>query len=311
MVNLEWYRTFKAIYQQGTLTKAAEKLMISQPNASIQLASLETYIGHPLFTRQPRKMIPTDYGIQLYTQIVDSIDNLERVELELKKSSIKKKPTIRLGIPSEIFQSYLVENIHHLHCDLIIEYGLASDFIEKLKNQTLDIAFITKQNVETDDLFYEYLFTEQFMIVCNNEQDTTEIEKLLQENDLKSAEKWLKEQYWYAYDSKLSIIRRFWKSNFFKRPILKPKAIIPSFNAILKGMTSAGGFAAVSDIIAGKQITNKEIKIVWKGIIPSSNNLFLAYDKAKTDPYLVQEVYDLIKTSIEPYLSKPNTPIKE
>ena len=302
MVNLEWYRTFKAIYQQGTLTKAAEKLMISQPNASIQLSSLETYIGHPLFIRQPRKMTPTDYGKQLYTQIVDSIDNLERVEVELKKSNLKKKPTIKFGVPSEVFYSYLVENIHGLHCDIIIEYGLANELIEKLKNGTLDIAFITKQNTDIDHLFYEYMYTEQFMLVCNNNQDTSEVDSFLKENDLKNAEKWLKNQYWYAYDSNLSIIRRFWKSNFFKRPIIKPKAIIPSYNAILKAMTHSGGFAAVSDIIAGKQIANKEVKIVWKGIVPSSNNLFLAYDKAKLDANIATEILEFIKASIDPYI---------
>ena len=31
MVNLEWFRTFKAIYETGTLTGAAESLYISQP----------------------------------------------------------------------------------------------------------------------------------------------------------------------------------------------------------------------------------------------------------------------------------------
>jgi DNA-binding transcriptional LysR family regulator len=31
MVNLEWYRTFKAIYKTGTLTEAADTLFISQP----------------------------------------------------------------------------------------------------------------------------------------------------------------------------------------------------------------------------------------------------------------------------------------
>jgi Transcriptional regulator len=45
MVNLEWYRTFKAIYEQGTLTGAAEILLITQPGVSQQLTALETYMG--------------------------------------------------------------------------------------------------------------------------------------------------------------------------------------------------------------------------------------------------------------------------
>ncbi|HCU46755.1 MAG TPA: LysR family transcriptional regulator, partial [Sphingobacterium sp.] len=46
MVNLEWCRTFKAIYKTGTLTGAAEILFISQPGVSLHLSSLETYVGN-------------------------------------------------------------------------------------------------------------------------------------------------------------------------------------------------------------------------------------------------------------------------
>lgn len=55
MVNLEWYRTFVAIYQCGNLTKAAQDLSISQPNVSVHLASLEQYVGNKLFDRMPGK----------------------------------------------------------------------------------------------------------------------------------------------------------------------------------------------------------------------------------------------------------------
>lgn len=49
--NLEWYRTFKAIYEKGTLTAAAESLFISQPGVSLHLSSLESYMGVKLFDR--------------------------------------------------------------------------------------------------------------------------------------------------------------------------------------------------------------------------------------------------------------------
>ena len=58
MVNLEWYRTFKAVYKTGTLTSAAEELFISQPGVSLHLSSLENYVGYKLFDRTGRKMVP-------------------------------------------------------------------------------------------------------------------------------------------------------------------------------------------------------------------------------------------------------------
>lgn len=302
MVNLEWYRTFKAIYQHGTLTKAATELMVSQPNVSVQLSSLESYIGHALFIRLPRKMVPTEYGKLLYTQIVESIDNLERVETEFKKSSMRKEPTIRLGVPSELFYSYLSKNVHLIKSHLIVDYGLATNLIAKLRNGELDIAFITKQDKTQDNLTYEYLYSESFMIVCNPSFDTAEIDGYITDNDLSNAEKWLRKQIWFAYDTNLPLIRRFWRSNFLKRPIIKLRAAIPDNISILRAVATDGGFAVSSDLIAGEALKHKQVKIVWKGIVPTTNNLYLAYNQEKMEPHLISEIRNFIKQSMGEYL---------
>lgn len=299
MVNLEWYRTFKAIYQYGTLTKAAQELMISQPNMSIQLASLENYIGQQLFVRLPRKMMPTEYGKRLYTLIVESIDNLERVEAEFKRTALNKAPNIRFGTPSEVFNNYLAKHLGE-HPDLLlnVEYGLADSLIDKLVDNELDIAIITKQNKQEDTITYEPLFTESFMIVCNPSMNTSDFEHLTQENDLSSIEKWLKEKYWYAYSSDLALIRRFWRENFKKRPILKLQATIPDNNAILKAVGNSDRLAVVSDLIAGKELEDNLIKILWKGITPSTNTLYLAYNKNKVQPQYIERIRTFIKMHI-------------
>jgi len=47
--DLEWFRTFKIIYEVGTMSEAARELGVSQPGVSLQLSALESYIGQPLF----------------------------------------------------------------------------------------------------------------------------------------------------------------------------------------------------------------------------------------------------------------------
>jgi DNA-binding transcriptional LysR family regulator len=78
MVNLEWYRTFKAIYKTGTLTEAADTLFISQPGVSLHLSSLEAYVGYKLFDRTGRRMIPTERGKVLYNAITEPWQNWKR-----------------------------------------------------------------------------------------------------------------------------------------------------------------------------------------------------------------------------------------
>src|SRR3546814_2839895 len=65
MLNLTHLRTLVAVVQEGHLTRAAERLHISQPAASHHLRSLEQQFGLPLFTRTPRGVVPTAAGLQI------------------------------------------------------------------------------------------------------------------------------------------------------------------------------------------------------------------------------------------------------
>lgn len=295
MVNLEWYRTFKAIYQYGTLTRASQELMVSQPNMSIQLASLESYIGKPLFVRMPRKMMPTEYGKQLYTQIVESIDNLERVEAEFKRTVISKIPNIRFGTPAELFRNFLAEHIANRDdLNITVEYGLADDLITKLVENSLDIAVITKPKKAEDNLTYESLFSESFFIVCNVNLDTSEFDECLIAGNMPEAEKWLKSKRWYAYEGNLPLIRRFWKENFKKRPLLNLRGVIPDQDAILKAVASSDCLAVSSNLIANTALKKEEVKILWEGVVETNNTLYIAYNKDKIQPLYVKMIKNFI-----------------
>jgi hypothetical protein len=52
-------RTFLDAYRAGSLTRAAQRLGITQPAASAHIASLETMLGKPLFVRKARGVAPT------------------------------------------------------------------------------------------------------------------------------------------------------------------------------------------------------------------------------------------------------------
>lgn len=246
-------------------------------------------------------MMPTEYGKQLYTQIVESIDNLERVETEFKRTVLSKIPCIRFGTPSELFNNYLAEQIgKNFDLNLSLEYGLADGLTEKLINNELDVAIITRQSKSEDILTYEPLFIESFMIVCNTDFNTAEFDDYIKGGDTASTEKWLKSQKWYAYSSDLALIRRFWRENFKKRPILKLDATIPDNDAILKAVGNSDRLAVSSDLIAGKHLEKGRIRILWKGNNPATNTLYLAYNKNKLQPQYIETMRTFITTYIKP-----------
>lgn len=295
MVNLEWYRTFKAIYQNGNLTRAAEELLISQPNVSIQLASLESYVGHKLFNRLPRKLVPTPYGEILYTQIVGAIENLENVEIEFRKSALERQKSIRIGSPLEYAQNILLDKLGNSEYNISFTFDIAKSLISKLENKEIDFAIAT-QKIEKEGLTYIPLVTENFMIIAHSSLDTTELEEHIKNQAWDSAEKWLLQQRWIVYDSKLSILRRFWREKFDKRPLIKPHFVIPDFNMIIKAVNMNYGIAVVSDLFIDNNLKDQqEVKKIWEGSDEISNQLWIAYSSNYLDESIIKDIKALAK----------------
>ncbi|HEY8894828.1 MAG TPA: LysR family transcriptional regulator, partial [Niastella sp.] len=118
MLNLEWFRTFKAVYETGNLSIAAQSLFISQPGVSVHLNSLEAYTGYRLFERVAKKMVPTERGIILYNSIIDPINKLEVAEELFHRNSRIEKPTIGVGMEQEIFKYALESHMARLPFNL-------------------------------------------------------------------------------------------------------------------------------------------------------------------------------------------------
>ncbi|MBB6501021.1 LysR family transcriptional regulator [Pedobacter cryoconitis] len=293
MVNLEWYRTFKAIYQTGTLTGAAVELLISQPNVSQHLSALEAHIGKQLFERQPRRMVPTDYGKLFYTQIIEAIDKLEHVEAEFRYTRTSNIPLTCIGMPNEFFSQVLASKIHVAPANLVFEFGLTQTLMKNLLSGKL--YFVVATNCDNEkDIVYEPFREENFLLISNFGHDTTAFDQLISTKEYDQAEKWLTEQDWYVYSSDLPIIRRFWLKNFKKRPAIKPRFIIPDFNAILKGIAHGTGITIASDYLAKDLIEAQKIKEIWKGREITSNTMYLAYNKNNVTTAQIEMVRELL-----------------
>lgn len=61
-LNYKHLRYFQAIAHEGNLTRAAEKLHVSQSALSSQIRLLEEQVGQDLFERRGRQLILTEAG---------------------------------------------------------------------------------------------------------------------------------------------------------------------------------------------------------------------------------------------------------
>lgn len=281
MVNLEWYRTFKAVYQTGSLTAASKTLFISQPNVSQHLSALEAHVGKQLFERKPR-LVPTDYGKLFYTQVVEPLEKLEEVETDFKAiCCLSQLPVFRMGAVKEFFHAAAAaSSITAIPVNLMVSFGLTKDLISKLMKGELDFVIAT-QKTEMKNLVYEPILEEEFVIVGNSSMDTSAFDELVKEEDWENVEEWLLHQAWFAYSSELPIIRRFWLENFRKRPAIKPRFTIPDMQVILAAISGGQGLTITADYLVKELIMENKLKVIWKGQSVTRNTLFLVYDQTK------------------------------
>jgi DNA-binding transcriptional LysR family regulator len=285
MVNLEWFRTFKAIYETGSLTAAAELLYISQPGVSLHLNSLEAHVGYKLFDRSTRKMVSTERGKILYNYVQEAVCKLEEAEQHFHKSTNKEKATISIGMCFETFQFTLESYLPSLPFNVIIKFGDYPEMLKDLDNGLLDL-IITPQKGDYKNLVYTPFFKEQIVVVGGVQTPTADLEVLLHAHDKEGIQHWLKQQTWYGTTGDMEHLRRFWHNNFGKRPDFKPNFIVPNLSSIIRCLSGGQGIAVVPDFLCRKEINAEKIKLLWAGDQVIENTLY--FGKRKKSMYTAE-----------------------
>lgn len=72
-VDLNLFLVFDAVYTERNLTRAAERLCITQPAVSNALSRLRSSLGDPLFVRTPKAMIPTPVAENMVGQVREAL----------------------------------------------------------------------------------------------------------------------------------------------------------------------------------------------------------------------------------------------
>ena len=144
MINLELYKIFVFVAKEENITKASEKLNISQPAVTKHIKNLEEQLGVTLFKRNKYGMELTDKGRELYKEVGEPI--IKIYNAERKFTSIRN---INLGshvtMLSRMFGKCIAE-YYKLNPTSQIEVTneTFNDMLNMLENQKLDIVLSKK-----------------------------------------------------------------------------------------------------------------------------------------------------------------------
>ena len=297
--NLEWLRTFKAIYETGTLSAAAQELFISQPGVSLHLNSLEAFTGYKLFDRSARKMVPTEKGKILYNYILDPLEKMESAEQHFHKRAQEQRATISVGMCFETFQYTLEEHIASLPFNLIISFGEYPKMQHDLDNGLLDL-IITPQKGNQQNLEYQPFSKERIVLIAGNKTDTSEVAALLAAGKTAEVADILKQQLWYSTTADMDHLKNFWLKHFGEHPDFSPNYIVPNISSIIRCLSDGDGYSVVPDFLCSEALASGKIKMIWEGRSPLENTLYFGTRKKTMYQKEIMQLEKLLVNKWEP-----------
>lgn len=170
-MELKQIQYFIALFEEGTVTRAARRLNIAQPALSMQIAKLETEIRQKLFERGPHGMAPTEAArlmYRLYTPIVRDIDHARE---RLSRRDVIVTGRVSLGMVSSEAQSVLPESLARFDAlfpqvEVSVADGFSAQLIDAVESGRLDAAIINKPRGRLT-LHVEPLLVEEMVLVTS------------------------------------------------------------------------------------------------------------------------------------------------
>lgn len=139
---------FVTVAEELNITKAAEKLCMSQPPLSNQLKKLEQELDTILFIRGKRYLQLTDSGKLLYRHAKEIISLAEKTSDEIKSIGKGVNGTISMGLvegSAPNIAAEWIESFLHIYPDVKFKItdGNSDELIEKLRSGLINMAVIT------------------------------------------------------------------------------------------------------------------------------------------------------------------------
>ncbi|MBM7583468.1 DNA-binding transcriptional LysR family regulator [Bacillus pakistanensis] len=176
-MDIRQLRYFLVIAEEGQISRAAEKLHMSQPPLSQQLRLMEEELGTTLLERKRngKSMELTETGKVFYEKAQEVLNLFEESILEVKEVTEGIRGSLSFGVvPSCV--SYLPQKIQDFNkaypnISFRIWGGDPYEIRKHLENRDIELAII-RLPIESKDLSIVHIGKEPFVLVIPNDWET-------------------------------------------------------------------------------------------------------------------------------------------
>ena len=152
-MTLNQLRYFKAVCQYDSVSRAAQRLNISQPSVSNAIKELESEFGVCLFNRQYRRISLTDAGLQLLALTESLLQQADHLQQTMEDLGSSQTP-LRLGIPPMIGAMLLPNLYKHFpgSRNLRLTESDNTGLLQLLSGGQIDMAFLPHRDAPDPSL---------------------------------------------------------------------------------------------------------------------------------------------------------------
>ncbi len=153
-LNYHHLRYFQAVAVEGNLTRAAERLNVSQSAVSSQIKLLEDQLGQQLFERRGRALLLTEAG-RIALDYANSIFATGDEMLATLKASSRHRQALRVGSLATLSRNFQLRFLRPLlgrnDVEVILRSGSGGELFNALADLHLDVV-LTNQHPPSDTL---------------------------------------------------------------------------------------------------------------------------------------------------------------
>lgn len=152
-LDLDLVRSFVAIAEVKSFTRAGERLGRSQSAVSLQMRRLEDLIGRRLFSRDPRHVVLTAHGETFLPQARRLLRLNDEILSELTGGDVVGE--VRLGAPEDFATVHLPDILGEFtranpRATLAVTCDLTLNLLEQLRDGALDLALVKREPLGPD-----------------------------------------------------------------------------------------------------------------------------------------------------------------
>ncbi len=274
MSYLPQLRTFLEAYRTGSITKAADRLHLTQPAASAHIKSLEALMEKKLFVRHARGIKPTAIADDLARSIAPHLEQIETKFNAVRSRIGSVAGTIHLATPAEFLDAKVLPAIASLlahDLKVRIHLGGKERIYQLLDDGTVDLA-ITASQPQSKALDYAEIEQETLILVAATDWEKQHLIQPFDPRQLLSLPL-------IAYDEDLPLIRQYFAEVFQIQLDIQATVTVADLR-IVRSLVSLGqGYTVLPKYLCEQKLQTGNLCLLHQTEFYPRNNLYLVWNK--------------------------------